>query len=257
MMPEHTSSSGNDVASYWKSIEQLATVAEKAANLRSENERALEAQLRSASAGYEQPVSFLDTLITNVQAARNSVEHDGSSLNVSPSRPVGLAPDASVQDILDSLPAIEQQIYSLTAMLPRLRLRKRGLRMDLFLIPIAAVTVFIGIVSTLINGGNIGISLLAAILLGGVASLIVVAAGGGWTFRRLGGQDYIPRVASHNTGRGGIPAFRAVAGVIVLIHGIAYIQDGGTFELILAIISLSSLVIRLGAVASVEPQRTR
>ena len=60
----------------------------------------------------------------------------------------------------------------------------------------------------------------------GVASLFVRISGGGWTFRRLGGQDYTPRRPGQVAGTGALAAFLVFGGLMFLFWGLASFPGG-------------------------------
>lgn len=253
MMNESTT--GADISSY---VENLGTLN------RFEKEQATEfgrlAQLKSAELSrIEESVAELKSIAAQrggrLEEAKDRLVAVGIPAGFAVVQPPDFNPESTASQIVEMLDPITDSATRHASDLPRLHARHRGMQRDMVILPVFAFGLLLCLVMVVLGRSLAGV--FYALAGGGLASQFVRVLGGGWTFRRLGGQDYTPQRPGQTAGSGALAAFLVFDGLLFLFWGLLSLPEGLLPGLIVGGSLLAMPALRVRDVLSLDEQTPR
>lgn len=163
--------------------------------------------------------AFANQSFQAIQAAVQGLNSDQVRVEVQHIEPEGLTEGITVNQIAEKLSETTNSAVNQSVLLPRLHKRHSGMQRDIIIVPLVVLICLFATVSTVSSDSSFAATL-AALMGAGAAALVVKLSGGGWTFRRLGGQDYTPRRRGQKAGTGALAAFLTCLGISFLVWGL-------------------------------------
>lgn len=190
-----------------------------------------------------------------IEEATNRLVAAGIPAAFSVTQPPGFNPESTASQIAEMLNPITDSVSRHASDLPRLHARHRGMQRDMVILPVFAVGLLLCLFLVVASYPLLGV--FYALAGGGLASQLVRALGGGWTFRRLGGQDYTPRRPGQTAGTGALAAFLVFDGLLFLFWGLLSLPNGFLPGLVVGGTMLAMPVRRIRDVLRLEEQAPR
>lgn len=243
-----------DISSYIDNLRTLNSFSEEQAKEFGRLEKLRTAELAKIG----QLVSDLRTLSEQqsrtIYEAQEHLETAGIPGRCSPQQPPNFNPNFTASDIADVLNPITASVVGHATALPRLHARHVGLQRDMVILPLFALGLLLCLFLAVFSNPVLGFFYVMAG--GGLAAVVVQALGGGWTFRRLGGQDFSPRRPGQTAGKGSLAAFLVFSGLVFSVWGLFSLPTG-FWGLILGVAMLVRPALRMPDVLGLDEQAVR
>lgn len=169
--------------------------------------------------------AFANESFHAIQSSVQGLNADGVRVAVEHIEPQHVPDGLTVKQIADRMSETTHSAVNQSFLLPRLRKRHSGMQKDIVIVPLVALICLFVTIATISSESSYAATS-TALLGAGAAALVVKVSGGGWTFRRLGGQDYTPRRRGQKAGTGALAAFLTCLGITFVVWGLVTPPSG-------------------------------